>query len=118
MAGKTTHNSGGGVLLTGVVLATTLWASAWSIAGAPVLRAKLVDPCQLKGKVQVVKAFGDYKVEVVSSFPDLKVKKVSALANDPGEWQFVTSLGDFKVEFVDNFGDFKIQYVDAFPGCK
>ncbi len=78
----------------------------------------LVDPCTLKGKVRVVKSFGDYKVEVVSSFADLKVKKVSALPTRAGEWQFVDALGDFSVEFVDAFGDFKIEYVEAFPGCK
>lgn len=70
----------------------------------------------LKGKVQVVDSFPDFKVQVVSSFPDLKVKTVEHFPDDCGEWQFVDSFPDFKIKFVNSFPDFKIKMVDSFPG--
>lgn len=72
----------------------------------------------LKGKVQIVDSFPDFKVQVVNSFPDLKVKKVSSFTNKCGEWKFVKSFPDFKVKFVKSFPDFKIKYVKSFPGVK
>lgn len=71
---------------------------------------------KLKGKVQVVTSFPDFKVQVVSSFPDLKVKKVSSFPDKCGKWKFVKSFPDFKVQFVKSFPDFKIKYVSSFPG--
>jgi len=74
-------------------------------------------PCNLKGKVQFVDSFPDYKIQIVDSFPDIKVQKVSSFPDDPGEWQIVDSFPDFKVQVVDSFPDLKVQYVDSFPGC-
>ncbi len=71
---------------------------------------------ELKGDVEVVDSFPDVKVQVVDSFPDLKVQEVSSFADDCGEWQFVSSSGDFKIQYVDSFPDVKIQMVDSFPG--
>ena len=51
--------------------AAALASSTSSIASSARTRPMLVDPFTLKGKVRVVKSFGDYKVEVVSSFADL-----------------------------------------------
>ncbi|MSR42110.1 MAG: hypothetical protein EXS10_09475 [Phycisphaerales bacterium] len=106
------------VIATLAVGCAALTSTQFSSAGTPIGRSVKVDPCSLKGRVQVVKAFGDYKVEIVTAFADLKVMRVSALPSRAGEWQFVDALGDFSVEFVDAFGDFKIEYVTAFPGCK
>lgn len=74
-------------------------------------------PCTLKGKVQFVDSFPDYKIQIVSSFPDIKVQKVTSFPDDAGEWQIVDSFPDFKVQVVDSFPDLKVQYVDSFPGC-
>lgn len=71
---------------------------------------------KVKGKIQFVNSFPDYKVQVVDSFPDLKVKKVTSFPDDVGEWQIVDSFPDFKIQIVDSFPDFKIKYVDSFPG--
>lgn len=70
----------------------------------------------IRGKIQFVDSFPDYKVKVVTSFPDLKVKKVSSFADSPGEWQIVDSFPDYKIQIVTSFPDFTIQYVDSFPG--
>ncbi len=74
-------------------------------------------PCDLKGKVQFVDSFPDYKIQIVDSFPDIKVKKVTSFPDSAGEWQIVDSFPDFKVQVVDSFPDLKVQYVDSFPGC-
>src|SRR5689334_22018251 len=71
---------------------------------------------ELKGKVQIVNSFGDFKVQVVSSFPDLKVQKVNSFPDACGKWEFVKSFPDFTIELVNSFPDFTIQYVDSFPG--
>ncbi len=88
---------------------------------APASGGKVGSDCTFKGKklfgkVQVVKAFPDFKVEVVSAFPDLKVQKVDAFPDKCGRWQMVDAFPDFKVQFVDAFPDIKIQFVTAFPG--
>jgi hypothetical protein len=59
----------------------------------------------LKGKVQVVEAFPDFKVQVVDAFADLHVQEVTAFPDDCGKWQV-----------VEAFPDFKIKRVTAFPG--
>lgn len=74
-------------------------------------------PCDLKGKVQFVDSFPDYKIQIVDSFPDIKVQKVTSFPDSAGEWQIVDSFPDFKVQVVDSFPDLKVQYVDSFPGC-
>jgi hypothetical protein len=71
---------------------------------------------ELKGKVQIVNSFADFKVQVVTSFPDLKVQKVTSFPDACGKWEFVTSFPDFKIQLVNSFPDFTIQYVDSFPG--
>ena len=70
----------------------------------------------LKGKVQIVNSFADFKVQVVTSFPDLKVQKVNSFPDACGKWEFVKSFPDFTIELVNSFPDFTIQYVDSFPG--
>lgn len=72
----------------------------------------------LKGKVQIVNTFPDFKVKVVKSFEDLKVKKVTSFPNECGKWKIVTSFPDFKIQLVDSFEDFTIKYVTDFPGIK
>ncbi len=37
----------------------------------------------LKGKVQVVEAFPDFKIQYVSAFPDFKIKRVTAFPGVP-----------------------------------
>jgi hypothetical protein len=74
-------------------------------------------PCDLKGKVQFVDSFPDYKIQIVDSFPDIKVQKVTSFPDSAGKWQIVDSFPDFKVQVVDSFPDLKVQYVDSFPGC-
>jgi hypothetical protein len=71
---------------------------------------------ELKGKVQIVNSFADFKVQVVSSFPDLKVQKVKSFPDACGKWEFVKSFPDFTIQIVTSFPDFTIQYVDSFPG--
>jgi hypothetical protein len=70
---------------------------------------------KVKGKIQFVDSFPDYKVQIVDSFPDLKVKKVTAFPNDVGEWQIVDTFPDFKIQIVSSFPDFKVKYVSSFP---
>lgn len=72
----------------------------------------------LKGKVQIVDSFPDFKVKKVSSFPDLQVQWVSAFPSDCGQWQQVNSFPDFKIQFVNSFPDFTIQEVSSFPGVR
>jgi len=123
--------TGGGALKhTSMILAVVLAVGAGAVplrvdgraAGAP--QAKNVAatpsrpaPCDLKGKVQFVDSFPDYKIQIVDSFPDIKVKKVTSFPDSAGEWQIVDSFPDFKVQVVDSFPDLKVQYVDSFPGC-
>ena len=71
---------------------------------------------KLCGKVEIVDSSPDFDVQVVNSFPDLKVKKVTSLPDSIGEWEFVTSLADFKVRFVTSSPDFTIEFVNSFPG--
>jgi hypothetical protein len=71
---------------------------------------------KLWGKVEVVKAFPDFKVQKVQAFPDLKVQKVQAFPDSCGKWQFVKAFPDFKIQFVQAFPDLKVQFVTAFPG--
>jgi hypothetical protein len=71
---------------------------------------------ELKGKVQIVNSFADFKVQVVTSFPDLKVQKVNSFPDACGKWEFVKSFPDFTIELVSSFPDFTVQYVDSFPG--
>jgi len=71
---------------------------------------------ELKGKVQIVNSFADFKVQVVTSFPDLKVQKVNSFPDACGKWELVKSFPDFTIQIVNSFPDFTIQYVDSFPG--
>jgi len=71
---------------------------------------------ELKGKVQIVNSFADFKVQVVTSFPDLKVQKVSSFPDACGKWEFVKSFPDFTIQLVNSFPDFTIEYVNSFPG--
>jgi hypothetical protein len=92
-----------------------------AIGAAPVAAESKAQGCmfngkELKGKVQIVDSFADFKVQVVTSFPDLKVQKVTSFPDACGKWQFVKSFPDFKIQFVNSFPDFTIQYVDSFPG--
>ena len=66
--------------------------------------------CTLNGK----KLWG--KVEVVKAFPDFKVQKVQAFPDSCGKWQLVKAFPDFKIQFVQAFPDLKVQFVTAFPG--
>lgn len=93
-----------------------LLLSAQSLGAENVGKDCTFEGVPLKGKVQVVDSFPDFKVQVVSSFPDLKVKTVEHFPDDCGEWQFVDSFPDFKIKFVNSFPDFKIKMVDSFPG--
>ena len=95
--------------------------AALSLQCQPLHAEKIGKDCSfkgvpLKGKVQVVDSFPDFKVKVVDSFPDLKVKTVEHFPDDCGEWQFVDSFPDFKIKFVNSFPDFEIKMVDSFPG--
>ncbi len=73
---------------------------------------------KIRGKIQIVTSFPDFKVQVVDSFADIHVKKVTSFPDDPGEWQIVESFPDFKIQIVTSFPDFKIKYVDSFPGVQ
>ena len=81
-----------------------------------VLALSKAEIAKVKGKIQFVDSFPDYKVQIVDSFPDLKVKKVTSFPDDVGEWQIVDSFPDFKIQIVDSFPDFKVKYVTSFPG--
>ena len=77
-----------------------------------------IDLSGIRGKIQVVESFPDYKVKIVSSFADLHVKVVESFPDDPGEWQFVDSFPDHRIQFVESFPDFTIKYVESFPGVQ
>jgi len=76
------------------------------------------DLASIKGRIQVVESFPDYKVKVVSSFADLHVEVVESFPDDAGEWQMVESFPDYKIQFVESFPDFTIKYVESFPGVQ
>lgn len=76
------------------------------------------DLSKVRGRIQFVKSFPDYKVKIVKSFADLHVKLVSSAPNSPGQWQIVESFPDFKIQIVESFPDFKIKYVESFPGVR
>ena len=93
----------------------------FALGVAPVEAESKVQGCmfngkELKGKVQIVNSFADFKVQVVTSFPDLKVQKVTSFPDACGKWEYVKSFPDFTIELVNSFPDFTIQYVDSFPG--
>ena len=104
------------------------WAVAWGLAAmgfalgtVPVAADSKVSGCmfngkELKGKVQIVDSFADFKVQVVSSFPDLKVQKVTSFPDACGKWEFVKSFPDFTIQIVNSFPDFTVEYVNSFPG--
>src|ERR1044071_6280924 len=103
-----------------VGLVLTLTVACFAAAATPVAAESKAQGCmikdkELKGKVQVVNSFADFKVQVVTSFPDLRVQKVNSFPDACGKWEFVKSFPDFTVQFVDSFPDFTIQYVDSFP---
>ena len=96
-------------------------ASAAFLNAGPGQNSKVValskaEIAKVKGRIQFVDSFPDYKVQIVDAFPDLKVKKVTAFPDGVGEWQIVDSFPDFKIQIVDAFPDFKVQYVGSFPG--
>jgi hypothetical protein len=72
----------------------------------------------IRGRIQYVTAFPDYKVQVVDAFPDLKVQIVTAFPDGPGKWQIVDAFPDFKIQLVESFPDFTVRFVDAFPGTE
>lgn len=71
---------------------------------------------ELKGRVQLVRAFPDVRVQIVQSSPDLRVQKVRALPDSCGEWQVVEAFPDLRVEIVEAMPDLRIQLVETFPG--
>jgi hypothetical protein len=77
-----------------------------------------VNLAKIRGRIQWVNSFPDYKVKIVNSFADLHVRLVASFPDDPGEWQIVNSFPNFKIQIVDSFPDFTIKYVDSFPGVK
>ncbi|MFT5465162.1 MAG: hypothetical protein ACI8UO_000249 [Verrucomicrobiales bacterium] len=105
-------------LLSSIVIAA-FGLTAFPIANAEkpeIVALSKGEIAKIKGKIQFVDSFPDYKVQVVDSFPDLKVKVVTSFPDDAGEWQIVDSFPDYKIQIVSSFGDFKIKYVDSFPG--
>jgi hypothetical protein len=77
---------------------------------------KQVDFSKIRGRVQFVDNFADYKVKAVESSPDLRVQIVAYFPDAPGEWKVVDSFPDYKIQLVDSSPDFTIQYVNSFPG--
>jgi hypothetical protein len=77
---------------------------------------KELDFSKIRGRVQFVDNFADYKVKAVESSPDLRVQIVAYFPDAPGEWQVVDSFPDYKIQLVDSSPDFTIQYVNSFPG--
>ncbi len=75
-----------------------------------------VDVAAVRGRIQIVTSFPDYKVKIVESFADLHVQVVESFPDKPGRWQVVESFPDYKIQFVDSFPDFTIKYVESFPG--
>ncbi len=76
------------------------------------------DLARIRGKIQFVTNFPDYKVKIVESFADLHVKVVESFPDDAGEWQMVESFPDYKIQIVESFPDFTIRYVESFPGVR
>ena len=102
-------------------VAVGLAAVGFALSTLPVAADSKVSGCMLngkdlKGKVQIVDSFADFKVQVVSSFPDLKVQKVTSFPDACGKWEFVKSFPDFTIQIVNSFPDFTIEYVNSFPG--
>jgi hypothetical protein len=105
--------------VVGSVARWLLLGLSCAAAATPVHAAeKAIDLSQIRGKVQVVESFPDYKVKIVSSFADLHVKVVESFPDDPGEWQFVDSFPDHRIQFVESFPDFTIKYVESFSGVQ
>ena len=77
---------------------------------------KDVDFSKIRGRIQFVDNFADYKVKAVESSPDLRVQIVEDFPDAPGKWQVVDSFPDYKIQLVDSFPDFTIQYVNSLPG--
>ncbi len=84
----------------------------------PLNAEKPDDLSKVRGRIQFVKSFPDYKVQIVESFADLHVKCVSSFPNSAGKWQIVESFPDFKIQIVESFPDFKVKYVESFPGVR
>jgi len=77
---------------------------------------KEVDFAKIRGRIQFVERFADYKVKAVESSPDLRVQIVEHYPDAAGKWQVVDSFPDYKVQLVDALPDFTIQYVNSLPG--
>jgi hypothetical protein len=75
-----------------------------------------VDFSKIRGRIQFVESFADYKVKAVEDSPDLRVQIVENFADAPGKWQVVDSFPDYKIQLVDSLPDFTIQYVNSLPG--
>ncbi len=100
-------------------LSKTVAAAFLSLWGLQSLNADPPeDLSKIRGRIQFVKSFPDYKVKIVDSFADLHVKCVSSFPNSAGKWQIVESFPDFKIQIVESFPDFKIKYVESFPGVR
>jgi hypothetical protein len=97
---------------TAVIGLMSLWGLQALTADCP------EDLSKIRGRIQFVKSFPDYKVKIVSSFADIHVKCVNSFPNSAGKWQIVESSPDFKIQIVDSFPDFKIKYVESFPGVR
>ncbi len=72
----------------------------------------------IRGRIQYVDSFPDYKVKAVDSFEDLAVQIVTSFPDAPGKWQIVDSFPDYKIQMVDSFPDFTVKFVDSFPGVR
>jgi hypothetical protein len=77
---------------------------------------KEVDFSKIRGRIQFVENFADYKVRAVEDSPDLRVQIVENFPDAPGKWQVVSSFPDYKIQLVDTLPDFTIQYVNSLPG--
>jgi hypothetical protein len=77
---------------------------------------KDIDFSKIRGRIQFVESFGDYKVKAVEDSPDLRVQIVENVPDAPGKWQVVNSFPDYKIQLVDSLPDFTIQYVNSLPG--
>ncbi|MGA7216232.1 MAG: hypothetical protein WBX20_18675 [Terrimicrobiaceae bacterium] len=75
-----------------------------------------IDFSKIRGRIQFVENFADYKVKAVEGSPDLKVQIVESSPDAPGKWQVVNSFPDYKIQLVDALPDFTIQYVNNLPG--
>ena len=67
---------------------------------------KDVDFSKIRGRVQFVESFADYKVKAVEDSPDLRVQIVKNFPDAPGKWQVVSSFPDYKIQLVDTLPDF------------